>query len=133
MACSATVRFNGTATGWSTINHSRWTFETRIKFNNISNGFVFWLGTGSHRILIEAYADRTQDFGANSFNVSHNNHDGQFHTFKVTHDPANSVYHLWRDGVLLTQGSAARMAQGLSSAPVDLAIIAVVDRVSVDT
>ena len=35
------------------------------------------------------------------------------------------------DGVLLTQGSAARMAQGLSSAPVDLAIIAVVDRVSV--
>ena len=37
------------------------------------------------------------------------------------------------DGVLLTQGSAARMAQGLSSAPVDLAVIAVVDRVSVDT
>lgn len=35
------------------------------------------------------------------------------------------------DGVLLTQGSAARMAQGLSSAPVDLAIIAIVDRVSV--
>lgn len=35
------------------------------------------------------------------------------------------------DTVLLTQGSAARMAQGLSSAPVDLAIIAVVDRVSV--
>lgn len=35
------------------------------------------------------------------------------------------------DTVLLTQGSAARMAAGLSSAPVDLAIIAVVDRVSV--
>lgn len=37
------------------------------------------------------------------------------------------------DGVMLTQGSAARMAAGLSTAPVDLAIIAVVDRVSVDT
>ena len=36
------------------------------------------------------------------------------------------------DGVLLAQGSAARMAGGLSSAPVDLAIIAIVDRVSVD-
>lgn len=35
------------------------------------------------------------------------------------------------DLVLLTGGSAARMAPGLSSAPVDLAIIAVVDRVSV--
>lgn len=35
------------------------------------------------------------------------------------------------DTVLLTAGSAARMAAGLSSAPVDLAIIAVVDRISV--
>lgn len=34
------------------------------------------------------------------------------------------------DTVLLTQGSAARMAQGLSSAPVDLAVIAIVDRIS---
>lgn len=34
------------------------------------------------------------------------------------------------DLVLLTQGSAARMAAGLSGAPVDLAIVAVVDRVS---
>ena len=37
------------------------------------------------------------------------------------------------DGVLMAQGSAARMASGLSGAPVDLAIIAVVDRVSVNT
>ncbi len=35
------------------------------------------------------------------------------------------------DTVLLTHGSAARMASGLSSAPVDLAIIAIVDRVTV--
>ena len=34
------------------------------------------------------------------------------------------------DTVLLTQGSAARMASGLGSAPVDLAVIAIVDRVS---
>ncbi len=34
------------------------------------------------------------------------------------------------DTVLMTQGSAARMAQGLSSAPIDLAIIAVVDDVN---
>jgi microcompartment protein CcmK/EutM len=35
------------------------------------------------------------------------------------------------DTVLLTHGSAARMAEGLSSAPVDLAIIAIVDAISV--
>lgn len=34
------------------------------------------------------------------------------------------------DIVLVTQGSAARMAAGLSSSPTDLAIIAVVDRIS---
>lgn len=35
------------------------------------------------------------------------------------------------DTVLLSEGSAARMAAGLSSAPVDLAIVAIVDRVSI--
>ena len=35
------------------------------------------------------------------------------------------------DTVLLTQGSAARMAAGLGSAPVDLAIVAIVDRISI--
>lgn len=34
------------------------------------------------------------------------------------------------DIVLLTHGSAARMAQGLSSAPVDLAIVAIVEHIS---
>ncbi len=35
------------------------------------------------------------------------------------------------DSVLVTQGSAARMAAGLGTAPVDLAIVAIVDRVSI--
>ena len=34
------------------------------------------------------------------------------------------------DTVLLAQGSAARMAQGLSTAPVDLAIVGIVDSVN---
>lgn len=34
------------------------------------------------------------------------------------------------DTVLLTEGSAARMAAGLGSAPVDLAIIAIIDRIA---
>ncbi len=102
---------NGTATGWSGICHTRWTFEARVKFNDISNGFVFWLGTGSRRIIVEAYADRTQDYGANSFSVSHNNHDGQFHTFKVVHDPASGIYHLWRDGTQLTPPAGANYDQ----------------------
>ena len=35
------------------------------------------------------------------------------------------------DTVLVVTGSAARMAAGLSTVPVDLAIVAVVDRVSI--
>ena len=34
------------------------------------------------------------------------------------------------DTVLVTQGSAARMAAGLSTTPIDLAIIAIVDRIN---
>ena len=36
------------------------------------------------------------------------------------------------DTVVVTSGSAARMAAGLSTLPVDLSIIAIVDRVSAD-
>lgn len=97
----AGVTLDGTSTGWSTINHTQWTFETRIKFNDITNGFAFWLGTGTKRILVTAYADRTQS-NSGSFNVAHNNHDSLYHTYRITHDPANSVYHVWRDDVLLT-------------------------------
>lgn len=35
------------------------------------------------------------------------------------------------DTVIVTSGSAARMAAGLSTLPVDLSIIAIVDRVSI--
>ncbi|MCP5538483.1 MAG: hypothetical protein H7A51_19915 [Akkermansiaceae bacterium] len=98
---------DGTSTGWSGINSGVWSLSTRLKFDANANGFILWLGTGTHRILVEIYGDRTQDFGANSFNASHNNLDGNFHTFKVTHDPAGNVYHLWRDGVLLTPAAGA--------------------------
>lgn len=98
---------NGSNTGWADVNTGPWTFETRIKLNNVANGYMLWLGTGTHRILVEIQNDRTQDFQANSYNVTHPNNDGQFHTFRVTHDPGNSVYHLWRDDVLLTPVAGA--------------------------
>ncbi len=98
---------NGTNTGWSQINGGVWTFTTRLKFDANAKGFILWLGTGNHRILIEIHGDRTQDLGANSFNVSHNNLDGSYHTFKVTHNPAGNVYHVWRDDVLLTPVAGA--------------------------
>ncbi|MFC4991615.1 cadherin domain-containing protein [Rubritalea tangerina] len=98
---------NGTNIGWSEINDGIWSFEARLKFDANPNGYMLWLGTGTHRILIEIHADRTQDYGANSFNVAHNNVDGEFHTFKVTHDPAAGVYRVWRDGVMLTEAAGA--------------------------
>ena len=92
----------GTASGWSGINDSYWTFETRLKLDANPNGFVLWLGTGSDIVYVEIYADRTQDTGGQSFNVSHNNVDGAFHTFRVGHDSEASVYHVWRDTERLT-------------------------------
>lgn len=103
---------DGTNTEWSDINDGPWTLEATLKFDANPNGFILWLGTGTDRILIEIHGDRTQDLGGDSFNVAHNNLDGQFHTWKVQHDPSASVYHLWRDGVLLTPVAGAPYDQG---------------------
>ncbi|QQL44940.1 sialate O-acetylesterase [Sulfuriroseicoccus oceanibius] len=97
----------GTNTGWSDINDGIWTWEARFKFDALPNGFIVWLGTGEDAIFIELYADRTQDTGGQSFNVAHNNTDGQFHTFRVTHDPNTNRYHVWRDDVQLTPAGGA--------------------------
>lgn len=97
----------GTNSGWSSISGGDWTLELRIKFNDISNGFILWFGTGTDIIWIDVQPNLTRDIGGHSFSVSHNNQDGEFHIFRVTHDPANSVYHLWRDDVLLTPPSGA--------------------------
>ncbi len=97
----------GTNSGWSSISGGEWTLEIRIKFNDISNGFVLWFGTGTDIIQVDVQPSLTRDIGGDSFSVSHNNQDGEFHVFRVKHDPANSVYHLWRDDVLLTPPSGA--------------------------
>ncbi len=96
----------GTSSGWTNVNSRVWTFETRLKFTANPNGFVLWLGTGTKRILVEIYGNRTQDYGANSFNVAHDNLDGNYHTFTVRHDPAASLYYVWRDGTLLNPGGS---------------------------
>ncbi|MFD0895630.1 hypothetical protein KBB96_01515 [Luteolibacter ambystomatis] len=92
----------GTDSGWKTGNTGNWTLETRIKFHANPSGFILWLGTGNHTILVEIHGDRTQDNGNSTYNVAHNNLDGQFHTFRVVNDPGNNAYHVWRDGVRLT-------------------------------
>jgi hypothetical protein len=92
----------GTSAGWSLLAAGSWTFETRLKCNANANGFVFWFGTGTRRILVEVHGNRTQDAGGESFNVSHNNLDGGFHNFRVVHDAGNSRYHVFRNAVRLT-------------------------------
>ncbi len=89
--------------GWDAIRSGSWTFEVRLKFNANANGFILWLGTGTQRILVEAHGDRTQDYGNNAFNISHNNLDNAFHVFRIAHDATNAKYHVWRDGTRLTQ------------------------------
>ena len=94
----------GTATGWNSIASGSWTFEARLKCNVNANGFVLWHGVGARRILVEVHGNRTQDHadGGQTFNVPHNNLDGNFHTFRVVHDAPNSRYHVFRNGVRLS-------------------------------
>lgn len=105
----AGVTLNGTnatldagATTWLSGNNSDWTSEITLKLEECSNGFVLWYGTGDNRIAITIFADRTQGLGDTGFNVAHNNEDGAFHTYRVTHDSVGSKYHVWRDNVRLT-------------------------------
>lgn len=97
----ASTRDGGTTT-WNSGNDGDWTFEISLKFNANPAGIAMWLGTDTKRIIVELYADRTQDNENNVFNVAHNNLDGAFHTWRIAHDNQNARYHVWRDGVRLT-------------------------------
>lgn len=97
----------GSNAGWSDIHEGDWTLELRIKFNANPNGFMVWLGTGAQRIMMEIHGDRTQDLGGQSFNVAHNNVDGQFHVFRIAHESVAGRYHVWRDGIRLTSVAGA--------------------------
>lgn len=101
----------GTGAGWSALAAGSWTYETRLKCDANANGFMLWFGTGSRRILVEVHGNRTQDSGGESFNISHNNLDGAFHTYRVVHDAGNSRYHVFRDAVRLTPLAGATYDQ----------------------
>jgi len=103
----AATTLEGTGTPWNDDNDSDWTFETRLKFDANPSGFVLWLGTDSKRVQVEIFGDRTRDFDNEQFNILHNNLDGGFHVFRVAHDSAAGVYHVWRDGVQLTPAGGA--------------------------
>lgn len=96
---SATIP--GEAAAWSTLNENDWTWETRIKFHAVPNGYALWLGVGSHLIIVQIYADRTTT-SEGHFSVDHNNADGNFHNFRIANDSNNDVYHVWRDGILIS-------------------------------
>ncbi|MFC4991272.1 GDSL-type esterase/lipase family protein [Rubritalea tangerina] len=92
----------GTNTGWADIHKGDWTWETRLKFHANPNGYFLWIGTGNGRIYIEIHGDKTNDYGSQNFTTYHNNTDGAFHTFRVLNDSSAGKYHVFRDGVRLT-------------------------------
>lgn len=98
---------DGGTTTWNTGNDGDWTFEIRMKFVANPAGFAIWLGTDTQRIIVEVYGDRTQDFGADTFNKEHNNLDGEFHEWRIVHDESEGRYHVWRDGIRLTEVEGA--------------------------
>ena len=98
---------DGGSTDWNQGNDGDWTIELRLKFDANPAGFMMWMGTDADRIYVEVYADRTQNQGGGAFNVAHNNVDGLFHRFRIAHDRAEQVYHVWRDGVPLTPEAGA--------------------------
>ena len=93
---------DGGVTDWATGNAGDWTLEARVRLNECANGFAFWIGAGSHRIILEVYADRTQDHGADGFVRYHDNEDGAFHAYRIAHASHHAKYHVWRDGERLT-------------------------------
>jgi hypothetical protein len=93
---------DGGLTKWDSGNDGDWTFEIEMKFRANPAGFAIWLGTDTHRIIVEVYGDRTQDLDGGEFTVTHNNLDGAFHRWRVAHDSGAGRYHVWRDGVRLT-------------------------------
>jgi hypothetical protein len=101
----------GTGAGWSALAAGSWTTEVRLKCNANANGFVLWFGTGTRRIIVEVHGNRTQDLGGDSFNVSHDNLNGAFHTFRIAHDAANARYHVFRNAVRLTPLNGATYDQ----------------------
>lgn len=98
----STMSKDGGTTTWETGNGDDWTLEARLKFNEVSDGFALWMGTGNGLILIKIYADRTEDDDADNFSVTHNNEDGAYHVYRITHDSFQEKYHVWRDGERLT-------------------------------
>lgn len=98
----STMSKDGGTTTWASGNSGDWTLEARLKFNEVSEGFALWMGTGNGLMLVKIYADRTQSDAADGFSVAHNNEDGAYHVYRITHDNFQEVYHVWRDGIRLT-------------------------------
>ncbi|MGC6458139.1 MAG: sialate O-acetylesterase [Akkermansiaceae bacterium] len=93
---------DGGTTTWNSGNDGDWTFEIRMRFQANPAGYTIWLGTGTNRIIVDVFGNRTQDSGGQSFNVAHDNLDGAFHTWRIAHDASEGRYHVWRDAVRLT-------------------------------
>ena len=93
---------DGGATTWNSDNNGDWTFEVEMKFQANPAGFAIWLGTDTHRVIVEVYGDRTQDNGNDVFSVPGNNLDGRFHKWRIVNESGASRYHVWRDGERLT-------------------------------
>ncbi|MDB4289290.1 GDSL-type esterase/lipase family protein [bacterium] len=98
---------DGGVTNWNSGNDGDWTFEIEMKFQANPAGFAIWLGTDSHRIIVDVMGAGTQDTNGDVFNVAHNNLDGEFHKWRIVNDSTMSRYHVWRDGVRLTSVEGA--------------------------
>jgi hypothetical protein len=107
---------DGGVTTWNSGNDGDWTFEIEMKFQANPAGFAIWLGTDNHRIIVEVMGDRTRDMAGNVFDVTHNNLDGHFHKWRIVNDSSAFRYHVWRDGVRLTDlGGASYDGAGADS------------------
>ncbi len=101
------VWIDGTAsdssgTTWNDGNDGDWTLEVKLKCNDVDSGFALWLGTDADLVMPTIYTNRTTSHG-DRFDIGHgSNVDGGFHVYRVAHDSAGDVYHVWRDGSRLT-------------------------------
>jgi len=112
-----------------------WTAEVRIRLaNDEGNGLVIWGANGAQRNILQVNTHNTQTLTGTVLDESDNT-DG-FHTFRLAFESKDGLYHVWRDGKLLTPDGIAKQANtganrfivgdccsGIKMSAVDLAYI----------
>jgi hypothetical protein len=88
---------------------SSWTAEVRVRLvNDEGNGLVIWGANGVERNILQVNTGNTQTLTGTVLDESDNT--DAFHTFRLAFEAEDGLYHVWRDGKLITPDGIAKQA-----------------------